>query len=515
MMESNNLRPTAGRYDRRQFMRGLGIGLAGLTLAGSANLIQHNVVAGQSPDNAQPLDAPFNFETGNAIFEVFALYVPPIMFQTVSPSAMDATLVLRITTLIANGWYDAIARYHPTAVGVYSRIPNRPASEATNANRNVAILYASYHLLNSLMPRNYADWRAMLESVGLNPDDGSEDPTTAIGIGNLAGKGVIAARERDGMNQLGDEGGQLYHRRPYADYTGYQPVNTAYELRQPGRWQPDIVTTGNGIFRVQQFVTPQIGEMTPYSLPNLNQFKVQPPVKSNPKHPGYREQVNEVLAASAALTDHQKMMAELYDNKLLSLGVASAFVVISRQMTIEETVIYDFLTNLAALDTAIVVWREKRRHDAVRPFSAVRHVYGNQPITAWGGPGKGTVSDLPANQWRSYLDTADHPEYPSGSASFCAAHAEASRLYLGSDDFGWSVPTPAGSSRIEPGITPAEDIVLGPWATWTDFENECAMTRVWAGVHFKSSLPAGQELGHQVGRHAYEFIRAHVDGTAD
>jgi hypothetical protein len=204
IMETSNLTLSARRYDRRQIIRGLGIGMAGLTLAGGANLIQKDVVAGQTPEDAQPLNVPFDFENGNAIFEVFALYVPPVMFATVSPFAMDATLILRITTLIANGWYDAIAPYHPTAVGVYSRLGHRPANEATNANRNIAILYASFHLLNSLMPRNHADWRAMLESVGLDPDDGSEDPTTAVGIGNLAGRSVVAVREHDGMNQLGD-----------------------------------------------------------------------------------------------------------------------------------------------------------------------------------------------------------------------------------------------------------------------------------------------------------------------
>jgi hypothetical protein len=40
------------------------------------------------------------------------------------------------------------------------------------------------------------------------------------------------------MNQLGDEGGVLCNRQPYADYTGYDPVNTAYDLRDPSRWQP-------------------------------------------------------------------------------------------------------------------------------------------------------------------------------------------------------------------------------------------------------------------------------------
>ena len=113
---------------------------------------------------------------------------------------------LRITTLITNSWFDAVAPDHPTAVGVYSRLGRGPASErATSSNMNVAVIYASYHVLNSLLPAHNAEWRAMGTSVGLNPDDGQET-TSAVGIGNLAGKAVVAAREHDGMNQLGDEG---------------------------------------------------------------------------------------------------------------------------------------------------------------------------------------------------------------------------------------------------------------------------------------------------------------------
>jgi len=32
----------------------------------------------------------------------------------------------------------------------------------------------------------------------------------------------------------------------------------------------------------------------------------------------------------------------------------------------------------------------------VRPFSAIRFLYGDAPITAWGGPGQGTVTNLRA-----------------------------------------------------------------------------------------------------------------------
>ena len=234
-------------------------------------------------------------------------------------------------------------------------------------------------------------------------------------------------------------------------------------------------------------------------------------MNSNPDNPGYRQQADEVLAASAALTDEQKAMAELFDNKLRSLGFSALFIAQSRGFTLDQFVHYDFLVNMAAFDGGIAAWNEKFRYDAVRPFSAIRHLYGDRRVTAWGGPGQGTVQ-IRASEWRSYLNTADHPEYPSGSACFCAAHSQASRRFLGSDDFGFTVAVPRGSSSIEPGITPANDIVLGPWNTFTEFEEDCGMSRFWGGVHFLASLDAGEQVCRPIGDTAYEFLRQHIDG---
>jgi hypothetical protein len=458
--------------------------------------------------------ASFNFDNGNALFEVFAPVVAPAILSEY-PQASDASLVLRITTITANAWFDAIAPYHPTAIGVYSRLGRRPPEEsATNRNKNIALLYASYRAMNSLLPQHAADWRNMLTSVGLDPDDAHTGKTDPIGIGNAAGFAVVAAREHDGMNQLGDEGGRRFNRQPYADYTGYQPVNTAYELHDPSRWQPNIVTKGNGVFQIQQFVTPQWRVTQPYSYSSPDLFQAPPPVNSDVNNlAAYKQQADEVLAASAALTDEQKMTAELFNNKLNSLGQAVGFIAFSRGFTIDQFVQYDFTTGTATFDAGIATWNEKTRYDAVRPFSAIRHLYGDRKVTAWGGPGKGTVQ-LPASEWRSYLNTADHPEYPSGSACFCAAHSQASRRFLGSDTFGFSVMAPKGSSVIEPGITPAQDIQLGPWNTFTEFEQVCGMSRFWGGVHFPSSVQAGRQLCEPIGDTAYEFVKSHIDGRS-
>lgn len=225
----------------------------------------------------------------------------------------------------------------------------------------------------------------------------------------------------------------------------------------------------------------------------------------------YKRQADEVLAVSAALTDEQKMMAELFDNKFASVLASVAFTVQQKKLSLDDSVHLEFLTNMASFDTAIAVWNEKHRYDAVRPFSAIRFLYGNRPVTAWGGPGKGTVNDIPANEWRSYLNVGNHPEYPSGSASFCSAHAQVIRRFFNSDDLGFSLSVAKGSSKVEPGVTPASDIVL-TWSTWTEFEENCGLSRLWGGVHFIPSIPAGHDLGRTIGAVAYEFVRNHIDG---
>jgi hypothetical protein len=290
----------------------------------------------------------FDFDTGNSAIEVIIPWVIPALFQTTAPN--DAPIVLRWTTMITNGWFDAIAPYHPTALGVYSRLGRRPASEAsTNRNKNVAMFYSAYRVLNSLAPRFAGRWRDMMTSVGLDPDDASENPASPVGIGNRAGRSVVAVRERDGMNQLGDEGGRVYDRRPYEDYTGYRPVNTPYLFWNPSRWQPLMNTPGNGTFAVQQFVTPQWAVTRPYSYNGPAGFNVPPPTSSNVLNfRAYKAQADEVMAMQAALSDEEKMLAELFDNKISSLGFAALFVTLSRGLTLDEFVQYDFLTNLAA-----------------------------------------------------------------------------------------------------------------------------------------------------------------------
>ncbi|MFD0312331.1 DUF6851 domain-containing protein [Streptomyces sp. NPDC127119] len=461
--------------------------------------------------------ADFDLDTGNIIRDLIANRSD--LTAVIAP--MDVTILIRVTHLVQNAWFDALAPYHPTAVGVYSRLGRRPRSEArTNRNKNIAALHGMYQVIKSVLAEREPVFRQLLTSVGLNPDDESVDRTSPVGIGNLAGKAVVKARQRDGMNQLGDEG-RKYNPRPYLDYTGYKPVNTAFKLTNPSRWQPQLTTHrrrlgagegDKGIFTVQHFVTPQVRVTKPYSFRDPGEFSLAPPRHSDHTRPmEYKRSVDEILTASAELTDEQKVMAEVFDNKLLGIGYSVLAAAESHDLDLDGWVQLFMTASVSMFDALIAVWHQKARYDAVRPFSAVRHVYGEQQVTAWGGPRKGTVDDIPADEWASYLNVGDHPEFPSGSTTLCSAEAQAARRFLGSDVLDWTYTAPAGSSVVEPGMTPAKEIKIR-WPHWTGFVQDCAASRVWGGVHFKKTTQMSIDFGVQLGDLAYEYVQRYIKG---
>ena len=456
---------------------------------------------------------PFNLDNGDAVTQVLIPTIVPYIYSDISPTASDAPLVLRLTTLLTNALFDATAPYHPTAVGVYTRLDRQPEAEATPRNINIAITYSVYRVMNAFLPRRMDVWRKIVEDLGLDPDDNSMDPTTPVGIGNLAGMGVVRGRSNDGMNQLGNEYNRTFNPLPYGDYTGYTPVNTAHKLLDPSRWQPDLQIFGAGLYKIQQFVTPQYALVEPYSYESPEAYSVPAPLASDHSNFAlYKAQADHVLRVSRGLTDEQKVKAELFDDKIRSLGFSAIFMAQSRGLSPVELIQLDFLNNLATFDAGIFVWQEKRRWDAVRPFSAIRYIYGDNYVSGWAGPGKGTLS-LPASQWRSYLEEADHPEYPSASACFCEAHAQSMRRYFGSDALGYPVEVKAGMSRIEPGVTPAKDLTV-IFPTWTDFSSDCGQSRVWAGVHFQAAVDESQAVCKVFGDMAYDYWTQLMDGTA-
>lgn len=95
-----------------------------------------------------------------------------------------------------------------------------------------------------------------LQSLGFNPENNTENTTTAAGIGNVSVKALLTARHADGSNQLNN----------YVDITGYQPTNAnGNEVNYLDKWTPELLGDPQNP-TPQKSLTPQWGAVVPFAL---------------------------------------------------------------------------------------------------------------------------------------------------------------------------------------------------------------------------------------------------------
>jgi hypothetical protein len=401
---------------------------------------------------------------------------------------LGAPIAARTLAVLHTCAYDAWAAYDERAAGTELHDAlRRPPSERTPANKEEAVSYAAYRALTDLMPADSATvFAPLMKQLGYDPDNPSTDIETAAGIGNVTCAAVLEFRHHDGSNQLGD-----LAQGPYTDWTGYTPVNPPNSLTKkvsivnPDRWQPLAHVNAEGDLVLQRFLVPHWCDVIPFALSKGDQFRSRFPGPATYGSSAYRQRAEELVALSAALTDRQKMIAEYWKdgpNSEQPPGHWALFAqAVSRRdhHTLDDDVKMFFALSNALFDAGIAAWDMKRAYDSVRPITAIPMLFDGQMIRAWGGPGKGTVEMDGAN-WRPYQPASDptppFPEYVSGHSTFSAAAAQILKLFTGSDRFGESVTLPAGSSKIEPGVTPAQPVVL-KWDTFTSAADEAGMSR--------------------------------------
>jgi hypothetical protein len=145
------------------------------------------------------------------------------------------------------------------------------------------------------------------------------------------------------------------------------------------------------------------------------------------------------------------------------------------------------LMSIALSDAFILAWEGKERSRFWRPITAIRE----------GGPGV-----TPEADWEPLVSTPQHPEHPSGHATECTAGATVLRLLWGTD------AQPVRYIAIDGFLRPARE-----YPGFTAIANECAASRVWAGVHFRTANDAGQRLGEAIGQYVVSRLLRPVRGN--
>ena len=452
-----------------------------------------------------------------------------------NPGTTGPTKAARAIGILNTAIYDAWAPYDQKAVGTRLLGAYRqPSAQDTDANKNEAISYAAYRVLNDLFkdPTSVGAYNQQMSDLGYDPLDTSTDTTTPQGIGNVTAQAEIAFRHTDGSNQLGDNPNGTPG-VPYSDTTGYQPVNTWQQVNDPWKWQPlcvPIVTSGTSCpatSAVQTPYTPQWGNVIPFGLDPQSRMPYEletlPGPRKNADGSYDTTDIDQALRDTSNLTDAQKVTAEYWADgpgtafppgHMVTFGEALSRM---RSDTLDQDVKLFFPLGNGVMDAGIAAWKQKylSTNDTVRPITAIRERYKNQLINSWLGPDKGYGQVLGQN-WIPYqatnVVTPPFPEYVSGHSTFTAAGRTILALFYGTDNFNAKITIPAGSASFESG-TPRKPVVLS-WKTLTDAADQAGMSRRYGGIHFQTGDMDGRALGKVVGYDDWNKAQAFINGTA-
>lgn len=425
------------------------------------------------------------------------------------------TVTSRMLALVFTSVFDAWTRYDSKAIPVYlQNVDRRPQHECTLTNKEIAISYAAFRAMNEYFYSDSLLFKKFMIDLGLDPNNRSLDAGTPQGIGNLAAKAVIEGRHNDGSNQYGEESPD---KKPYADYTGYKPVNSADVTSDPMRWQPKYFSDGRGGKFAPPCLTPFWGRVKTMGMKSSDQFRPAPPPTVGSTK--LLSEVKEVVDLQTNLTDEQKALVEFMRDGPKSVQQAGHWLAFAMELSVlynhslDDDVKMYFYNQITAMDSFIACWESKMFYDYARPFALVHQVYNDQKIEGWGGPGKGVVQ-MNGQEWRPYSPDVflcpPFPSYVSGHSAVSGGCAEALKLFTGSDKFGLEVQLRAGA------LTDPDNLggmVTLKFPTLSGAAEAAGISRVLGGYHIQSDNKAGLELGRNVARETWKFYNRHIGNS--
>jgi hypothetical protein len=238
----------------------------------------------------------------------------------------------------------------------------------------------------------------------------------------------------------------------------------------PGAWVPTSAV------RLQQApLLPHWGTNRPLVLADGEACPLPPPPAYS-EEPGsaFHAEAMEVYEVTRALTPDQKMIARFWsDDPMLSPTPPGHWIAIVLQIAERDALpveaVADALVRLgiAVSDGFIVNWRDKFRYDLLRPVTYIRRVIDPD--------------------WEPLLITPPFPEYPSGHSTQSGAAAQVLTQVFGD-------PFPFTDRTHEDDGLPGRDFP-GFWAA----AEECGISRLYGGIHFRAAIERGLEQGACVG----------------
>lgn len=359
-----------------------------------------------------------------------------------NPHPMNASRVFAMVHLAMHDAVNAISPKYETY---------RFAGSDSSASPIAAAAAAAHAVLLHELPekKGFLD-SALATSLATIP--ASESRERGLLLGEAAAMAMIEARSNDGSK------GEPMMKVPLSDvpgvYQGVPPFNIVFAPH----WQ-DVRLFG--LQRQDQF------RPSPY-----------PPLTSSEYAEDFEEVKKTGELNSHTRTAEQSAYAKFwYEFSEVGWSRIACTVMMDRKMNLQDGARFMALVTMAMADSYIAGWNAKLFYNFWRPYTAIRMAANdNNPMTE------------PDPIWEPSEPTPPVQDYPSTHSVLGNAAASVMARILG-DELSFtassSTSQPAGNTRH--------------FTSFSQAANENADSRVRAGIHFRFSCQAGQDMGNKIG----------------
>jgi len=317
------------------------------------------------------------------------------------------------------------------------------------ASVDAAIAAAAHRVLVSMFPADqaYLDARYTLALGSIR--DGA-DKVNGITVGEQIASGLLASRAGDGWNA----------QVPYAPGSG------------PGVWQPTPPAFAPPI-------APWLAKMRPFTFERASKFRADPPpsLGSADWAADYNE-VQRVGSGTSALRTPAETETARFYGEHTGMQYSRIFrdFAEAQGLTVEENARLFAMLYLTSTDALIGCWDSKYHYGFWRPITAIR-----------AGDTDGNAATIGDPEWTPLLPTPAHPEYPSAHGCFTASVAETLAAFFGTKKVSITLTSALTGTEREFDFT-------------DDMIHEIIDARVYAGIHYRTSVVRGVVLGRKVAR---------------
>ena len=370
-----------------------------------------------------------------------------------TPGAQPATIhPTRSFAMMHAAIYDAVNSVDRTHHSYFVQL----RGESPHASQEAAAAAAAHEVLIALYPSFQSTLDAELQqSLDQIPD--GRRKKEGIEIGELVADEIIALRSADGSS--------------------VQPPPFVFG-NAPGDFQS---TPPN--FPKPQFT--EWSKVTPFALQQASQFRPGPPPALTSST--YTDAFNEVksfgIANSTTATTDQALTGRFWNGAIQNYwNEITQTAAIANGLTTAQSARLFALLNLTFADGVIAFYDAKYTYDFWRPVTAIRAADTD------GNPD--TAAD--PNWLPQVGNTTPDPSYPGAHAVIATAGAVVLGSFFRTDQFSFNV-----TSEVLAGVQRS-------FTTFSAAAEEATFSRIFAGVHFRTDLTTGQQLGTDIANFVVE-----------